>query len=65
MSVVAPVTDLPIALPPGRRDAYPADEAGGSGVGHREDTGDADAGARVGRLDDQAVADVHRDVADR
>jgi hypothetical protein len=26
MSVVAPVTDLPIALPPGRRDVYPADE---------------------------------------
>ncbi|HUA70707.1 MAG TPA: 5'-3' exonuclease [Solirubrobacteraceae bacterium] len=25
MSVVAPVTDLPIALPPGRRDSYPAD----------------------------------------
>jgi 5'-3' exonuclease len=25
--VVAPVTDLPIALPPGRRDAYPADRA--------------------------------------
>jgi 5'-3' exonuclease len=27
MSAVAPVTDLPIALPPGRRDVYPADEA--------------------------------------
>lgn len=27
MSVVAPVTDLPIDLPAGRRDAYPADEA--------------------------------------
>jgi 5'-3' exonuclease len=27
MRVVAPVADLPIALPPGRRDAYPADEA--------------------------------------
>ena len=25
--VVAPVADLPIALPPGRRDAYPADQA--------------------------------------
>ena len=25
ITVVAPVTDLPIALPPGRRDAYPAD----------------------------------------
>jgi 5'-3' exonuclease len=28
MRVVPPVADLPIALPPGRRDAYPADEAG-------------------------------------
>jgi 5'-3' exonuclease len=27
MRVVAPVADLPIALPPGRRDAYPANEA--------------------------------------
>ena len=27
MSVVAPVTDLPIALPAGRRDFYPDDEA--------------------------------------
>jgi len=27
MRVVTPVDDLPIALPPGRRDAYPADEA--------------------------------------
>jgi 5'-3' exonuclease len=27
LSVVPPVADLPIALPPGRRDAYPADEA--------------------------------------
>lgn len=27
MRVVAPVTDLPIALPSGRRDAYPVDEA--------------------------------------
>jgi hypothetical protein len=27
MSVVPPVADLPIALPPGRRDAYPIDEA--------------------------------------
>jgi 5'-3' exonuclease len=27
MSVVAPVADLPIALPSGRRDAYPANEA--------------------------------------
>jgi 5'-3' exonuclease len=27
MSVVPPVADLPIALPSGRRDAYPADEA--------------------------------------
>jgi 5'-3' exonuclease len=27
MSVVAPVAELPIALPPGRRDVYPADEA--------------------------------------
>ena len=27
MSVVAPVTDLPIALPAGRRDSYPDDEA--------------------------------------
>jgi 5'-3' exonuclease len=26
MRVVAPVADLPIPLPPGRRDAYPADE---------------------------------------
>ena len=26
MSVVPPVADLPIELPPGRRDAYPADE---------------------------------------
>jgi 5'-3' exonuclease len=26
MSVVAPVADLPIALPPGRRDVYPDDE---------------------------------------
>jgi 5'-3' exonuclease len=27
MRVVPPVADLPIALPPGRRDVYPADEA--------------------------------------
>jgi hypothetical protein len=27
MSVVPPVADLPIALPPGRREVYPADEA--------------------------------------
>ena len=27
MSVVAPVTDLPIVLPAGRRDSYPDDEA--------------------------------------
>jgi 5'-3' exonuclease len=27
LSVVAPVADLPIELPPGRRDSYPADEA--------------------------------------
>ena len=27
MSVVAPVADLPVALPPGRRDRYPSDEA--------------------------------------
>ncbi len=27
MSVVAPVTDLPVPLPAGRRDVYPADEA--------------------------------------
>ena len=27
MSVVPPVANLPIALPPGRRDAYPANEA--------------------------------------
>jgi 5'-3' exonuclease len=27
IKVVAPVADLPIALPPGRRDAYPANEA--------------------------------------
>lgn len=27
MSVVRPVADLPIALPSGRRDAYPAHEA--------------------------------------
>jgi 5'-3' exonuclease len=28
MRVVAPVADLPLALPPGRRDVYPANEAG-------------------------------------
>ncbi len=27
LSVVPPVADLPVALPPGRRDAYPANEA--------------------------------------
>jgi 5'-3' exonuclease len=27
MRVVTPVADLPLALPPGRRDAYPSDEA--------------------------------------
>jgi hypothetical protein len=27
MTVVAPVTDLPIELPPGRRDAYPERQA--------------------------------------
>jgi 5'-3' exonuclease len=35
MSVVAPVTDLPIALPPGRRNAYPADETAVRELGAR------------------------------
>ncbi|MBV9802969.1 MAG: flap endonuclease [Solirubrobacterales bacterium] len=40
MSVVAPVTDLPITLPAGRRDAYPADEAALRALAARFGVGD-------------------------
>jgi 5'-3' exonuclease len=35
LRVVPPVADLPIALPPGRRDAYPDDEAAVRSLGER------------------------------
>jgi len=40
MSVVAPVTDLPIALPPGRRDVYPADESALRSLAAKHGVGD-------------------------
>ncbi len=40
LSVVAPATDLPIALPAGRRDAYPADEAALRALAARFGVGD-------------------------
>ena len=41
MQVVAPVADLPIRLPPGRRDTYPADEASLRALAARFEVGDA------------------------
>jgi 5'-3' exonuclease len=41
MSVVPPVADLPIELPPGRRDAYPADEAALRSLAARYGVGDS------------------------
>lgn len=35
MSVVAPVADLPIELPPGRRDRYPVDQATTESIAER------------------------------
>ncbi len=40
LSVVAPVTDLPIPLPAGRRDGYPADEAALLALAKRYGLGD-------------------------
>jgi 5'-3' exonuclease len=40
MSVVAPVADLPIELPPGRRDVYPADEAALRSLAAKHGVGD-------------------------
>jgi 5'-3' exonuclease len=40
MRVVAPVTNLPIGLPPGRRDIYPADEAALRALATRYGVGD-------------------------
>jgi 5'-3' exonuclease len=40
LHVVAPVTDLPIALPQGRRDVYPADEAALRALAARHGIGD-------------------------
>jgi len=41
MHVVPPVADLPIELPPGRRDSYPDDEAGLRALAARFGVGDA------------------------
>jgi 5'-3' exonuclease len=41
MTVVPPVADLPIALPPGRRDSYPADETELRSLAARYGVGDA------------------------
>jgi 5'-3' exonuclease len=41
MRVVPPVADLPLALPAGRRDAYPADEAGMHALAGRYGVGQA------------------------
>ena len=41
MRVVPPVADLPIELPPGRRDSYPDDEAGLRALAARFGVGDA------------------------
>ncbi len=41
MNVVPPVADLPIALPPGRRDSYPDDEAALRALAARFGVGDA------------------------
>jgi 5'-3' exonuclease len=41
MRVVPPVADLPIELPPGRRDAYPADEAALRSLAVRYGVGDS------------------------
>jgi 5'-3' exonuclease len=41
MSVVPPVADLPIPLPPGRRDVYPADEAAVRSLGAEYGVADA------------------------
>jgi 5'-3' exonuclease len=41
MRVVAPVADLPIELPPGRRDSYPDDEAALRALAARFGVGDA------------------------
>ena len=59
MDVVPPVADLPIDLPPGRRDAYPADETALRSLAGRY--GVADACARlleaVARLSSRAPAE--------
>jgi 5'-3' exonuclease len=41
MRVVAPVSDLPLTLPPGRRDAYPSDDAAMQSLAARHGAEDA------------------------